>query len=79
MSTVDPAVCPHDDTVPVDVRDHTTGGTVTVARICRDCLAQLEAGWGCPACEWETYEERRLCDYLATVHHVLVRPCKEHA
>jgi hypothetical protein len=23
----DPATCPHEDTVPVDVRDHTTGGT----------------------------------------------------
>lgn len=77
--SADPATCDHEDTVPVDVRDHTTGGTVTVARICRDCLVQLEAGWRCPSCDWDTWEEQRLCDPRPTVHHVLVRPCKDHA
>lgn len=75
----DPNTCPHDDTIPVDVRSHQTGGTVTVARICRDCLAQLHAGWGCPACDWETAEVRRLCDPRVVPLPVLVRPCKEHA
>lgn len=78
-SVVDPKYCPHEETEPVEVRDRTTGGTTVVARICRGCLAQLEAGWGCPACEWDTYEERMLCEPRPTVHHVLIRPCKEHA
>jgi hypothetical protein len=77
---IDQAVCQHESTEPVDVRSHETGGTVTVARICRDCLVQLEAGWGCGACEWlEVEPPRRLCQTTVSVEHVLVRPCKEHA
>jgi hypothetical protein len=73
-----PELCDHESTQPVDVRDYTTGGTITVARICVDCLAQLEPGWGCPACDWDTFEDRRFCEVRPTVHHVLIRPCKEH-
>lgn len=75
----DPTTCQHETTVPVDVRDHDTGGTITVARVCTSCLAQLEPGWGCPACEWQSIETRRLCDPHTRTQHALVRPCKEHA
>ena len=75
----DPAACVHDDTVPVDTRDPDTGDTTTVARLCVDCSAQLAAGWGCPDCDWQSWEDRRLCDPAPTVHHYLARPCKEHA
>lgn len=71
--------CVHTDTVPVDVRDHTTGATRTVARLCRTCLAQLHPGWGCPACEWDHHGARQLCDPVNRTTHVLAHPCKEHA
>lgn len=74
-----PMYCQHENTEPVDVRDHDTGGTRTVARICRDCLLQLEAGWGCGSCEWQEIDVRRLCDPPGITEPVLVRPCKEHA
>lgn len=71
----DPRTCPHEDSEPVDVRDHTTGATETVARICRACLERLPAAWGCTRCSW--VEERRLCDAVPTL--MLTRPCQEHA
>lgn len=71
--------CAHGHTEPVDVRDHTTGATTTVARICTDCLDQLHAGWGCPNCEWAEVDVRRLCELGPTIHHVLHRACREHA
>lgn len=71
---IDEQVCAHERTEPVDVRDHTTGGTVTVARICRECLTQLPAAWGCADCEWA--EERRVCDVVPT--RVLAAPCAQH-
>lgn len=71
----EPARCPHEQSEPVDVRDHTTGGTVTVARICRACLERLPAAWGCPRCEWS--EIYVLCEYQPTL--ILARPCQEHA
>lgn len=76
---IDPHLCDHDRHEPVDVRDHATGGTTTVARICVDCLTQLHPGWGCTACAWNTVETRRFCDPHPTQHHYLARPCKEHA
>lgn len=76
---IDPRTCRHDDTEPVDVRDYTTGGTTTVARICRACLDELPAGWRCPDCEWVEIETRALCELQATVIRNLVRPCQEHA
>lgn len=66
----DPATCPHDRTEPVDVRDHTTGGTVTVARICTACLAQLPAAWGCTDCYWT--EARAICE--PAPQRILARP-----
>lgn len=71
----DPRTCPHDVTVPVDVRDHTTGGTTTVARICTTCLARLPTAWGCTVCEW--VEIRNLCEPVP--QRMLARPCQEHA
>ncbi|CAI9417292.1 hypothetical protein [Nocardioides sp. T2.26MG-1] len=71
----DERTCPHETSEPVEVRDHTTGGLVTVARICTTCLAQLPAAWGCPACEWS--ETRALCDPVPQL--LLARPCQEHA
>lgn len=90
---VDPATCAHEDTVPVfayslgkAIEDLEVGDEVAilndarpVAHLCRDCDAQLEPGWGCVDCEWESYAQRRMCDPKATIQHVLVRPCKEHA
>jgi hypothetical protein len=76
---ITPEQCLHPTSEPVDVRDHTTGGTLAVARICVDCLAQLEPGWGCEDCEWTSYETRAMCEPMPTIVHVLVRPCKEHA
>lgn len=75
----DPTTCQHETTVPVDVRDHDSGGTRTVARVCTSCLAQLEPGWGCPSCEWSSFGTRELCQRVPTIHRVLVRPCREHA
>lgn len=72
---IDPRTCPHEQSEPVDVRNHATGATETVARICTACLTQLSTGWGCPACEWA--EERALCDPAPRL--VLARPCQEHA
>lgn len=74
----DPRTCPHEATEPVEVRDHTTGGTVVVARICTACLDQLPAGWGCGDCEW-VEGPRRLCDLRITPLPILARPCQEHA
>jgi hypothetical protein len=71
----DPRTCPHDNSQPVEVRDHTTGGTIVVARICTACLEQLPAAWGCTDCEW--VEERVLCQPRPEL--VLARPCQEHA
>lgn len=76
----DPTNCPHRSTVSVDVRDHDTGGTRTVARICTKCLAQLEPRWGCTDCEWESFKApRRLCDPHTRTQHTLIHPCEEHA
>lgn len=75
----DPDVCTHDETAPVDVRDHTTGGTHTVARICTGCLTQLHRGWGCASCAWEDPGYRTLCDPRIYPLPILTRPCKEHA
>jgi hypothetical protein len=72
---IDPRTCPHEHSQPVDVRDHTTGGTVTVARICTACLEQLPAGWGCTDCEW--VDHRQLCDPGPRLF--LAQPCQEHA
>lgn len=71
--------CCHDDTVPVDVRNHSTGGTDTVAHLCTHCLAQLPANWTCTACDWDERSERRLCDPHDTTRRICTRPCKEHA
>lgn len=71
----DPRTCPHQDSEPVEVRSHTTGGTEVVARICTACLDQLPAAWGCTDCEW--VENRRLCDPIP--QPMLARPCQEHA
>lgn len=87
---VDPTSCDHVHTEPVyaylhgpnvDVGDQVlvANGGRPVARICVDCLAHLEAGWGCSDCEWHRYELRRLCSTTPDVHHALIRPCKEHA
>lgn len=73
----DPRLCTHAYTVPVDVRDHTTGGTRTVARICTVCLDQLHAGWGCDDCAW-VEGPRRLSDPRVTPLPVLVHPCPAH-
>lgn len=75
-----PLPCTHADHVPVEslVDDQVT----VVARLCLDCDAQLHAGWGCPACEWQQFAKpRRLCDPINRIdlEHVLVRPCREHA
>lgn len=76
---ISPGSCPHTDTVPVDVRDPTTGGTRTVARICTGCLAQLPAWWGCGDCETtEVVLERLLCETAPTFDQVLTRPCPAH-
>ena len=71
----DPRSCRHEHSEPVDVRDHTTGATVTVARICTTCLTQLPAAWGCTACEW--VDVRRLCDPVPQL--IPGQPCQEHA
>lgn len=69
-----PVTCTHPASEPVDVRDHTTGGTITVARICTSCLDQLPAAWGCDDCEWT--EIRRVCDEVPS--RVLATPCPRH-
>lgn len=66
--------CAHERTEPVDVRDHSTGGTTTVARICTACLDELPAAWGCPDCQW--IEERRMCDPAPRL--LLGQPCPAH-
>ena len=71
----DPRACTHPASEPVDVRDHTTGGTVTVARICTACLAQLPVNWGCTDCQW--VEVSRLCDVVPQL--VPGYPCPTHA
>lgn len=81
--------CLHADTVPVYAYLHAPnpqpGGPVDilnggqpVARLCPDCDQQLPTNWGCPDCEWETYESRRLCDPEPHVTTICTRPCKEH-
>lgn len=67
--------CPHETTEPVDIRNHTTGGTETVARICTACLVELPAAWGCTSCIW--VETRNLADPAPTA--ILAAPCQEHA
>lgn len=67
--------CPHETTEPVDIRSHTTGGTITVARICTACLVQLPAAWGCTNCTW--VDTRGLGDPAPTC--ILAQPCQEHA
>lgn len=75
----DQARCPHEATEPVEVRDHVTGTTTLVARICRACLAELPPAWQCVRCSWDVIEIRALCDPAPILHHELVRPCQEHA
>lgn len=70
--------CDHGDAAPVDVRDYTTGGTTTVAHICRDCLCRLPANWGCTDCEWQTVETRQLCQVVPDQDLVTIRPCAVH-
>lgn len=69
--------CPHPDPVSVVVR-HPDGAETTVACLCPDCDQQLPANWGCPDCDWEQHEERRLCDLLPNVITTCTRPCEEH-
>lgn len=71
--------CRHTDTEPVDVRNPATGATETVAHICRTCLEQLPANWGCPACEWDEIANRRLCEPVQSTVTICTRPCEEHA
>lgn len=75
----DARLCTHDDTVAVEVRSHLTGGVETVAHLCRRCLEQLPANWGCTACEWTDVDIRRLCDPYVVMIRTLTRPCQEHA
>lgn len=75
----DARLCTHEDTVPVDVRSHETAGVETVAHLCRRCLEQLPAAWGCTSCEWTDISIRRLCDPYDVPERHLVRPCQEHA
>jgi hypothetical protein len=74
----DTTSCAHADAVPVDVRDHTTGGTTTVAHICRTCLCRLPANWGCTDCEWQEIETRLLCQATHDRALCLIRPCPAH-
>lgn len=67
--------CHHEHSEAVEVRSHATGSVEVVARICKDCLIQLPAGWGCPRCEW--VEDRTLGDPAPIT--ILARPCQEHA
>lgn len=71
----DPRTCPHEHSQPVDVRDHTTGATETVARICTACLEQLPTAWGCSDCSW--VDVRALCDPGPRL--MLGQPCGVHA
>lgn len=66
--------CPHDDVEPVEVRDRTTGKTIVVGNICRQCLDRLPAQWGCPDCEW--VDIRSLADTAPRL--VPGMPCKRH-
>lgn len=70
--------CSHPDTVPVEVRNRTTGAVEVVAHVCASCLDQLPANWGCTDCEWEQLETRRLCDLLREITTVCTRPCPTH-
>lgn len=70
--------CPHANVEPVEVRNHITGGTDTVAHICRDCLEQLPAGWGCPDCKWGHTDVSTLGGDVHCFHHLVI-PCVRHA
>lgn len=74
----DPALCPHEHSEPVDVRDRLDGVVKVVARICTFCLGRLPAAWGCTRCEWAE-APRRLCDVANRPTLVLTQPCQEHA
>lgn len=86
----DPAACPHETTEPVYAYLHHANPKVgdpvllvndgaPVARICTACHSQLHVGWGCPDCQWQVVELRRLCEPAPELIQTLIRPCQEHA
>ena len=75
----DPRHCTHPNTVPVDVRNHHTGATETVAHLCADCLDQLPPNWACTNCEWIELDTRTWCDPHPVIARVCDRFCEEHA
>jgi len=74
-----PHACPHETTVPVEIRDPLDAGTgpvvEVVAHLCTACGTELPANWGCTACSW--VEIRNLCEAVPQL--LLARPCQEHA
>lgn len=67
--------CTHEFYEAVEVRNHLTGEAEIVSHICRDCMEELPAWWGCADCE--TAEgNRKVSESVPKLY--LTRPCRRH-